>query len=39
MILYPSYIFFAVLHHEFIARRSLILSSKLQLRRIQTTIS
>jgi hypothetical protein len=39
MILYPSYVFFAVLHHEFIARRSLILSSKLQLRRIQTTIS
>jgi hypothetical protein len=39
MILYPSYVFFAVIHHEFIARRSHILSARLQLRRIQTTIS
>jgi len=39
MVLYPSYVFFAVLHHEFIARRSLVLSEKLQLNRVQTTIS
>jgi hypothetical protein len=39
MVLYPSYVFFAVLHHEFIARRSLVLSEKLQLKRVQTTIS
>ena len=39
MVLYPSYVFFAVLHHEFIARRSLVLSEKLQLKRVQTTVS
>jgi hypothetical protein len=39
MVLYPSYVFFAVLHHEFIARRSLVLSERLQLKRVQTTIS
>jgi hypothetical protein len=38
MVLYPSYVFFAVLHHEFIARRALVLSEKLQLRKVQTTV-
>ena len=38
MVLYPSYVFFAVLHHEFVARRSRVISEKLQLKRIQTTV-
>jgi hypothetical protein len=38
MVLYPSYVFFAVLHHEFVARRSHVMSEKLQLKRVQTTV-
>jgi hypothetical protein len=38
MVLYPSYVFFAVLHHEFVARRSRTMSEKLQLKRVQTTV-
>jgi hypothetical protein len=38
MVLYPSYVFFALLHHEFVARRSHVMSEKLQLKRVQTTV-
>jgi hypothetical protein len=38
MVLYPSYVFFAVLHHEFVAGRSHVISEKLQLKRVQTTV-
>ncbi len=36
MVLYPPYVFFVIIHHEFVRRRSAVLSERLHMKRIET---